>query len=223
LPGFQIVAPGQTPVISFIVNDAETPVGDLLVTASSSNTNLVPNANIAFGGSGTNRPVQITPVAGRTGVAVIKLRLTDARGAFVGFQSLGSWAKPFNGAHVDNDLNGSPEDGLDYGFNIFRCRYFEVYQADMDFANYAAEFQRWHDFLAALPAPPVMLNLELVTPASLRADFSALAGHSYVMESSTNLVSWMTYATWTNLASTNATISVALPTTNLSGFFRVRY
>jgi hypothetical protein len=73
---------------------------------------------------------------------------------FVGYQVLGSWSKPFNSAHVDNLLNGTPEDGMDYGFNDFQCRYYEHYQADIDFANYTNEFQRWHDFFAALPAPP---------------------------------------------------------------------
>lgn len=77
---------------------------------------------------------------------------------FVGYQVLGSWARPFASAHVDNNLNGSPEDGMDYGFNDFQCRYYEHYQGDIDFANYAAEFQRWHDFIAALPGPPLPLT-----------------------------------------------------------------
>ncbi|MBL9144851.1 MAG: beta-galactosidase [Verrucomicrobiaceae bacterium] len=74
------------------------------------------------------------------------------------YQVLGSWSRPFSAPHVDNNLNGSPEDGMDYGFNDFQCRYYEHYQADIDFANYAAEFQRWHDFLAALPGPPLALT-----------------------------------------------------------------
>jgi hypothetical protein len=72
---------------------------------------------------------------------------------YITYQVLGSWARPFAAEHVDNNLNGSPGDGMDYGFNDFQCRYYEHYQADVDFANYTAEFQRWHDFLAALPAP----------------------------------------------------------------------
>lgn len=78
--------------------------------------------------------------------------------AFVSFQMLGAWSRPFNSNHVDNTLNGSPEDGMDYGFNTFQTRYFEVYQADVDFANMQPEFQRWHDFLAALPGPPVTVT-----------------------------------------------------------------
>jgi hypothetical protein len=70
---------------------------------------------------------------------------------------LGSWSRPFAFAHVNNLLNGSPEDGMDYGFNDFQCRYYEHYQADVDFASYTPEFQRWHDFLNALPGPPLPL------------------------------------------------------------------
>jgi hypothetical protein len=77
---------------------------------------------------------------------------------YVGYQVLGSWSRPFSPDHVDNNLNGSPEDGMDYGFNDFQCRYYEHYQADVDFAGYTAEFQRWHDFLAALPGPPVTVT-----------------------------------------------------------------
>lgn len=73
---------------------------------------------------------------------------------YTGYQVLGSWSRPFSADHVDNNLNGSPEDGMDYGFNDYQCRYYEHYQADVDFANYTSEFQRWHDFIAALPAPP---------------------------------------------------------------------
>ena len=75
---------------------------------------------------------------------------------FVGYQMLGSWARPFSASHVDNNLNGTPEDAMDYAFNTFQCHYHEVYQGDVDFPGYTAEFQRWHDFLAALPAPPAL-------------------------------------------------------------------
>jgi hypothetical protein len=75
---------------------------------------------------------------------------------YTGYQMLGSWARPFRASHMDNNLNGTPADAMDYAFNSFQCRYHEIYQADVDFAGYTAEFQRWHDFLAALPAPPAL-------------------------------------------------------------------
>jgi hypothetical protein len=46
---------------------------------------------------------------------------------FVGYQVLGSWSRPFSASHVDNNLNGSPEDGMDYAFNTFQCRFRRKY------------------------------------------------------------------------------------------------
>ncbi len=171
-----------------------------------------------------NRPAADTdPWSGLPNTSFAAPEFLSQSQAFIGYQSLGSWAKPFNDAHVDNDLNGSPEDGMDYGFNIFQCRYFEVYQADVDFASYAAEFQRWHDFLAALPAPPTSLELRLLAPELLQASFPALAGHSYRIESSTNLANWTQLASLTNSFPTNATLQRLLPATNSHEFLRLRY
>ena len=63
--------PAQTLGIDFIINDAETAVGSLTVTASSSNTSVVPNANISLTGGGASRNVKITPIAvGYTDITV---------------------------------------------------------------------------------------------------------------------------------------------------------
>jgi len=66
-----------TPPILFDVTDAETPPGNLTVTASSGNTTLVPNANIVLGGSGTNRALLITPAVGQSGSALITVMVND--------------------------------------------------------------------------------------------------------------------------------------------------
>ena len=52
-----------TAAIGFTVGDVETAAASLTVTGSSSNSTLVPTANIVFGGSGANRTVTITPAA----------------------------------------------------------------------------------------------------------------------------------------------------------------
>jgi surface-anchored protein len=70
-----------TAAIPFTVGDIETAAGSLVVTAASSNTTLIPNANIALGGSGANRSVTITPAANQSGTATITLTVTDAEGA----------------------------------------------------------------------------------------------------------------------------------------------
>lgn len=61
----------------FTIGDAETPASSLFLTATSSNTNLVPNANITFGGSGSNRTVTLTPALNQTGSAILTLTVSD--------------------------------------------------------------------------------------------------------------------------------------------------
>jgi hypothetical protein len=59
------------------VGDAQTPAARLIVSGSSSNTTLVPDHNIAIGGSGPDLTVTVTPVADQTGTAIITIRVTD--------------------------------------------------------------------------------------------------------------------------------------------------
>jgi glucose/arabinose dehydrogenase len=63
--------------LSFTVGDAETAAASLTLNGSSSNTNLVPNANIIFGGTASNRTVTVTPVTGQTGTATITVTVSD--------------------------------------------------------------------------------------------------------------------------------------------------
>ena len=66
-----------TPAIAFTVGDVETAVGSLTLSGTSSNTTLVPDANIVFGGSGANRNVTVTPAAGQFGAATITVTVSD--------------------------------------------------------------------------------------------------------------------------------------------------
>ena len=66
-----------TTAIAFTVGDAETAVGSLTVSGTSSNTTLVPNANIVFGGSGANRTVTISPAANLSGTSTITVTVND--------------------------------------------------------------------------------------------------------------------------------------------------
>jgi hypothetical protein len=63
--------------IAFTINDTDTPVANLTLSAVSSDTSLVPNANIVFGGTGQNRTVTVTPTAGQTGSAQITITVSD--------------------------------------------------------------------------------------------------------------------------------------------------
>ena len=73
----------DTPVtgVAYTVGDAETPANALLVSATSSNTLLVPNAAITFSGTGSNRSLAISPAGNASGTTTITLTVTDANGA----------------------------------------------------------------------------------------------------------------------------------------------
>ena len=66
--------------LSFTVFDAETPAGNLLVSGVSSNTTLVPNAQLVFSGTGSNRFLTITPATNQAGKTLITVTVTDAAG-----------------------------------------------------------------------------------------------------------------------------------------------
>jgi surface-anchored protein len=67
-----------TNAIAFSVDDFETPAADLVVSAESSDTTLVPIGNIVLGGSGTSRTVTLTPATGERGTTTITLTVTDS-------------------------------------------------------------------------------------------------------------------------------------------------
>ena len=64
--------------ISFTIGGISA--GNLIVVGDSSNPELVPDANIVFGGSGTNLTVTVAPLANQNGIAVITLTATDSDG-----------------------------------------------------------------------------------------------------------------------------------------------
>lgn len=62
-----IVEDSSTGPLAFVVNDIETAAGALIVTATSNDQTLVPDANIVLGGAGANRTISVTPVANQNG------------------------------------------------------------------------------------------------------------------------------------------------------------
>ena len=66
-----------TETIPFTVSDVDTPAGDLALSGSSEDAQLVPEAGIEFGGAGGDRTVRLTPAADRFGKAGISVRVDD--------------------------------------------------------------------------------------------------------------------------------------------------
>ena len=69
-----------TPALVFTVQDSVTAATSLTVTGVSSNTTLVPVANIVLVGSATVRNVTVKTVAGQSGATTITLTVKDASG-----------------------------------------------------------------------------------------------------------------------------------------------
>ena len=68
--------------LGFTISDFETSAASLVVTATSSNTALVPNGSIVLGGTGANRTVGLTPAANAhstaSGTATITVSVSDS-------------------------------------------------------------------------------------------------------------------------------------------------
>jgi hypothetical protein len=73
----QIGVNGSTGALAFTIGDAETLAGDLVVTATSSNQTLIPDANLVLGGGGDSRTVTAAPASNQTGTATITVTVTD--------------------------------------------------------------------------------------------------------------------------------------------------
>ena len=71
----------STGAIAVTIGDVETTASNLVLSASSSNATLIPNANILFGGSGANRTITLNPAANHFGTSTITLRVRDGNGA----------------------------------------------------------------------------------------------------------------------------------------------
>ena len=68
---------GNTGAVVFTIGDAQTVESSLTLSGDSSNTTLVPNSNIVFGGSGANRTVTVTPASAQSGTATITVTVSD--------------------------------------------------------------------------------------------------------------------------------------------------
>jgi hypothetical protein len=68
-----------TSAIAFTIGDNTTPANLLTLQKRSSNTNLVPEANIVFGGNGSSRTVKIVPARNQSGSSKITILAIDAQ------------------------------------------------------------------------------------------------------------------------------------------------
>ncbi|PYI88064.1 MAG: hypothetical protein DME26_04245, partial [Verrucomicrobia bacterium] len=68
-----------TQAIPFTVDDIDTALSQLVVTATSANQSIVRDSNIVLSGSGTNRTVVITPVTNAFGPVAVTFTVSDGQ------------------------------------------------------------------------------------------------------------------------------------------------
>jgi regulation of enolase protein 1 (concanavalin A-like superfamily) len=124
----------STGPLSVTLGDALVTGNNLLLTASSSNTNLIPNTNIILGGSGNTRTVQVTPAAYQSGTAVVSLILNNgqptANTATNSFQVMvqttaaGTWRQQYFGTTQDAGIAADSADPAGDGIVNVMKRFF---------------------------------------------------------------------------------------------------
>jgi hypothetical protein len=77
IPNQRIIQNTSTQPLPIAVSDLETPAENLTLSGVSSNPDLVSPASIIFGGTGSNRTVQVLPTPGQIGSAVITVMVND--------------------------------------------------------------------------------------------------------------------------------------------------
>ena len=96
----QSIAIGETTgPLPVTISDLETPSGSLVLTAQSSNTQLVPQSGLVLGGAGGNRTITVRAASNRSGEAVINLTVSDGqrtrsssfRVTVSGYRVAGTW------------------------------------------------------------------------------------------------------------------------------------
>ena len=65
--------------LNLVVADIDNPTAGLMLTAASSNTQLVPAGNVSFGGAGASRTATITIAGARTGTATVTVTVSDGQ------------------------------------------------------------------------------------------------------------------------------------------------
>jgi Ca2+-binding RTX toxin-like protein len=76
----------RSATINVEIGDAETDAADLVLSAASGNTGVVPDTGFAFGGSGADRTVGITANPNASGTAVVTVTVHDAGGGTASIQ-----------------------------------------------------------------------------------------------------------------------------------------
>jgi hypothetical protein len=171
-----LAASGEaTAPITVTIGDAETAAGSLNLTAVSSNQTLLPNANIVYGGSGSNRTLTLTPVLGQLGSTIVFVSVTDGV-----FTNQATFTVSVNPALLLSDSFSYPNGSLVTNSGSLFTN-FSGTAGDMIVSNgvLALTFSRSEDAAAPLTNSPYAPASGVILYAGMTLNFSALPSGSY--------------------------------------------
>ena len=210
-------ATGALPVT---IGDDFTATASLTVSGASSNTTLVPNANIVFGGSGANRTANVTPAANQLGSATITLTVSDGT-----LTSASTFVLTVTGTAMETWRFAN------FGTTAAAGLTADAANPDGDAWTNAEEYVLGTSPTAASPgslltAAPAGPNVSLTFFANQAAGpgYAGLTRFYDVETTSdlTNAASWTGLPGYTNIVSANQTVIVTQPRTPTPRFYRLK-
>jgi hypothetical protein len=115
IPNQNLAVSGSSGPISYTVTDSQDGPNSVTYNVTSDNTALLPTSNIALAGSGTNRTISVTPVAGQSGFANVALTVSDSLGISITRSFLVTVGNPpTNGIVISEFYPGGGNAGATY-------------------------------------------------------------------------------------------------------------
>jgi len=158
--------------LTFSVGDAETPAASLVLSGTSANPGLVPDVNITFGGSGSNRTVTVLPAPGQTGVAPITLTVSD--GTNVATTTFGLMVLPLSSVVFYDPFNYSDGSVITNSGFLWDNHTGTMGECQIINGQLQVTGTQTEDVSGALAGGPFNKTLNLVLYASLKANFVSL-------------------------------------------------
>jgi hypothetical protein len=173
----QIIPEGtSTGPIPFTIGQVDTPPDSLLLSVASSNPTLAPETSVVISGSGSDRTVNVTPVSGRVGLAVITVSVSD--GVLTSSSSFSLTVQPLTGLLLDEPFSYPDGTPIADGSTPWTNHSGILGQTIVSNGSVLLSFTNTEDFHRDLPGGPFYPAQGMVVFASFKINFSELPGQA---------------------------------------------